>query len=95
MWVHESRADLEPLRFSTHERSGVGSEKGIMGELFSLGFWARIFSATTLVLPCDFFFFSRNVLLNGRPCCRVSFNRNPDPTIPDSNRIRIACIGER
>ena len=38
VWAHESRADLEPLRFSTHERSGVGSESGLAGELFSLIF---------------------------------------------------------
>ena len=35
MWAHESRADLEPLRFSTHERNGVGSESGLAGEQFS------------------------------------------------------------
>ena len=35
VWAHESRADLESLRFSTHERSGVGSESGLPGELFS------------------------------------------------------------
>ena len=28
VWAHESRADLCPLRFSAHERSGVGSESG-------------------------------------------------------------------
>ena len=42
VWAHESRADLEPLRFSTHERSGVGSESGLAGELFSR-FFSRIF----------------------------------------------------
>ena len=43
MWAHESRAVLEPLRFSTHERSGVGSESGLAGELFSR-FFSLIFS---------------------------------------------------
>ena len=41
VWAHESRAELELLRFSTHERSGVGSESGSAGEQFSrfsLGF---------------------------------------------------------
>ena len=46
VWAHESRADLEPLRFSTHERSGVGSER-VSGEqnsrIFLLGFWAMNF----------------------------------------------------
>ena len=38
-WACESRAILEPLRFSTHERSGVGSESGLAGELFSRFFF--------------------------------------------------------
>ena len=37
MWAHESRADLGPLRFSTHERNGVGLES-VLRENFSLGF---------------------------------------------------------
>ena len=48
MWAHESRANLEPLRFSTHERSGVGSESGLAGELFSRFFSLEI-SANSLL----------------------------------------------
>ena len=41
VWAYESRADLEPLRFSTHERSGIGSETGSW-ENFSLGFFLSV-----------------------------------------------------
>ena len=47
VWAHESRADLEPLRFSTHERSGVGSESGLPELQFS-----RFFS---LIFPLNIF----------------------------------------
>ena len=64
MWAHESRANLEPLRFSTHECSGVGSESGYERTILSI-FLSRGISATRLfVLPCDSF--SRNGS-DGRP----------------------------
>ena len=55
MWAHESRADLEPLRFSTHERSGVGSER-VSGEQFSqiflLGFGLENFGYNSCFAVC-------------------------------------------
>ena len=58
--------------------------KGLKGELFSLGFWARIFSATTLVLPWVFLFsFSRIIfdLISQPRVTWGSLNRNPDPHV--------------
>ena len=53
MWVHESRADLEPLRFSTHERSGVGSER-VLRENDSLAFLS--YFSLREFRPRDFYF---------------------------------------
>ena len=51
MWAHESRTDLEPLRFLTHERSGVGSEKGLR-ENSSLSVFGLGFSRLQLLFCC-------------------------------------------
>ena len=98
MWAHESRADLEPLRFSAHERSGYWFGIGLAGEpslaflsyFLSLEFRQRLeFLAAVGCCECYY----------GRPCVWDSLNRNPEPypyhhIIRNSNRIRIACRGE-
>ena len=54
VWAHESKADLGPLRFSTHERNGVGLES-VLRDNFSLIFSLLNFSATLsfLLMPWD------------------------------------------
>ena len=64
MWAHESRADLGPLRFSTHERNGVGLES-VLRENFSLTFSLLKFSATIVFLIAVGLFYLW--LRDGRP----------------------------
>ena len=86
VWAHESRADLEPLRFSTHERSGVGSESGYAGEQFS-----RFFSLVSLTrnfgqgLKFSAVSYSLSLVFHwdwmAGHWCWGSLNRNPKPLV--------------